>query len=99
MIVAWHEVPGKRPPREPSRRVRYDRAQPNLEVFLVEMCPAYAKLRCSNHRIGAQACANQTVPYGTALLGGAIQALRARLRSHRPSGKKAIRPSKGLALS
>jgi hypothetical protein len=27
------------------------------------------------------------------------QALRARLRSHRPSGTKAIRPSKGLALS
>jgi hypothetical protein len=27
------------------------------------------------------------------------QALRARLRSHRPSGTKAIRPSKGFALS
>jgi hypothetical protein len=26
MIVARHEVPGKRPPKEPSRRVRYDRA-------------------------------------------------------------------------
>ena len=26
-IVAWHEVPGKAPPKEPSRRVRYDRAQ------------------------------------------------------------------------
>jgi hypothetical protein len=25
MIVARHEVPGKRPPNEPSRRVRYDR--------------------------------------------------------------------------
>jgi hypothetical protein len=36
MIVAWHEVPGNRPPREPSRRVRYDRAQLNPEVFLVE---------------------------------------------------------------
>jgi superfamily I DNA/RNA helicase len=30
---------------------------------------------------------HQTVPYGTALLGGAVaQALRARLRSHRPCG-------------
>jgi hypothetical protein len=27
MSVARHEVPGKRPPKEPSRRVRYDRAQ------------------------------------------------------------------------
>ena len=35
-IVAWHEVPGKRPPKEPSRRVRYDRAQLIPEVFLVE---------------------------------------------------------------
>src|SRR5580704_7766034 len=26
-IVAWHEVPGKAHPKEPSRRVRYDRAQ------------------------------------------------------------------------
>jgi hypothetical protein len=24
-IVAWHEVPGKAPSKEPSRRVRYDR--------------------------------------------------------------------------
>ena len=23
-IVAWHEVPGKHPPKEPSRRVRSD---------------------------------------------------------------------------
>src|ERR1700719_794909 len=27
LIVARHEVPGKRQPKEPSRRVRYDRAQ------------------------------------------------------------------------
>jgi hypothetical protein len=26
----------------------------------------------SNHRIGAYTCTNQTVPYGTALLGGAV---------------------------
>ena len=36
-IVAWHEVPGKCPPKEPSRRVRYDRAQLIPEVFLVEI--------------------------------------------------------------
>ena len=36
LIVAWHEVPGKRPPKEPSRRVRYDRTQRIPEVFLVE---------------------------------------------------------------
>ena len=27
IIVARHEVPGKRPSKEPSRRLRYDRAQ------------------------------------------------------------------------
>jgi hypothetical protein len=26
-IVAWHAVPGKTPPKEPSRRVRYDRVR------------------------------------------------------------------------
>jgi hypothetical protein len=36
MIVAWHAVPGKRPPKGPSRRVRYDRAPLILEVFIVE---------------------------------------------------------------
>jgi hypothetical protein len=35
-IVAWHEVPGKRARKDPSRRVRYDRAQLIPEVFLVE---------------------------------------------------------------
>ncbi len=35
-IVAWHEVPGKRPPTEPSRGVRYDRAQVITEDFLVQ---------------------------------------------------------------
>ena len=36
MIVAWHEVPRECSPRKPSRRVRYDQAQPIPEVFLVE---------------------------------------------------------------
>src|SRR5580700_12268323 len=30
---------------------------------------SYSKFRHSNHRIGAQTCANHTVPYGTVLLG------------------------------
>src|ERR1700735_2643903 len=33
---------------------------------------SYSQLRHSNHRIGAHTCTNQTVPYGTALLGGAV---------------------------
>jgi hypothetical protein len=44
-------------------------------------------IRHSKYRIGEHTCTNQTVPYGTALLGGHLsQALRAGLRSHRPSG-------------
>jgi hypothetical protein len=35
-IVAWHEVPGKRGPKDPSRRVRYDRAQLIRRSSLVE---------------------------------------------------------------
>src|SRR5208337_1633768 len=30
------------------------------------------KFRHSNHRIGAHTCTNHTVPYGTALWGGAV---------------------------
>ena|ERR1700733_3775520 len=36
MTVARHEVPGKRLPKEPSRRVRYERALLIPEIFLVE---------------------------------------------------------------
>jgi hypothetical protein len=36
MIVARPGVPGKRPEKEPSRRVRYDRALLIPEVFLVK---------------------------------------------------------------
>jgi hypothetical protein len=32
----------------------------------------HSEFRRSKHRIGAHACADQTVPYGTALLGGAV---------------------------
>jgi hypothetical protein len=89
-IVAWHEVPGKALLERTVRRVRYDRAQLIPEVLLVEMC--------ANPRIGAQTCTNHTVPYGTALLGGAPQALRAWLRSACPSGTKSIRLSKRLTI-
>ena len=60
---------GKRPAKEPSRRVRYDRAQLIPEVFLVDMCAvfrfqfSYSKFHHSNHRIGAHTCTNYTVPY------------------------------------
>jgi hypothetical protein len=60
-IVAWHEVPGKAPSKAPSRRVRYDRAQLIPEEFLVELSPESSDRRARLH--------NQTVPYGTALLG------------------------------
>jgi hypothetical protein len=39
------------------------------------------------------------VPYGTALWVALFQALRARLRSRRPSGTKALRLSNGPGLS
>ena len=34
---------GKRPSKEPSRRVRYDRAQLIPQVFLIEMCAVFLK--------------------------------------------------------
>jgi hypothetical protein len=43
MIVAWHEVPGKRPPKESSRRVRYDRTRLIHGVFLVEIRAVFLK--------------------------------------------------------
>src|SRR5271166_3921550 len=33
---------------------------------------SYSKFRDFNHRIGAPTCTNHTVPYGTALWGGAV---------------------------
>jgi len=119
-IVAWHEVPGNRPPKEPSRRVRYDRALLIPEVFLAESVfrtDARAALRCDGpfpehidffcFRIrnfviaipkspnrSAHTRKNQTVPYGTALLGWrfpgtscqATIALSLRDKSHSPMG-------------
>ena len=150
---AWESVP----PREPSRRVRYDRAQlsqTSQRYFSSNMCAVfllgrrlYAFLeRLVSDDVRAGARCNGTFsetceiprlnakkslmnpsqyffsyrirnfvtpiiesvrtpagitpyPTGRPSFGAASQALRARLRSHRPSGTKAIRPSKGLALS
>ena len=43
-------------------------AKYSLERFV----SVYSKFRHSNHRIGAHTCTNHTVPYGTALWGGAV---------------------------
>jgi hypothetical protein len=109
-IVAWHEVPGERvPSKDPSRRVRYDRAPRIPEIFLVEMCAVFLTKgeilflkgscpmmfellldgmdRFLNLRESVPTLARIT-PYPTGRLFwvGLAQALRARLRSHRPSG-------------
>jgi hypothetical protein len=71
-IVAWHEVPGTADPPQKNRPVGYGmigrRANPR---DLSSKGPAVFLLRKANHsdrRIGPRASANQTVPYGTALL-------------------------------
>ena len=60
---------------------------------------SYSKFRHSNHRIGAHACRNHTVPYGTALIWGGVpgtscQATIApslRDKSHSPSERPRIK--------
>ena len=48
---------------------------------------AFYRCTITSNRIGAHTDTGHTVPYGTALWGVALsQALRARLRSYRPSG-------------
>ena len=86
---AW----GKRPSKEPSRRVRYDRAQLIPEVFLVEMCAVFLKegFRIRNFVtpiIESVRTPARITPFPTGRHFGVAlsQALRARLRSHRPSG-------------
>ena len=50
-------------------------------------CEAFFRCAITSDRIGAHTATDRTVPYGTALWGVALsQALRARLRSYRPSG-------------
>ena len=80
-------------PKEQSRRARYDQSQTLSQGYFASRgAPCFLrKANLSNHRIGAHTGANQTVPYGTALLRCAVQALRARLRSDRPFGTKPLR--------
>jgi hypothetical protein len=72
--------------------------RPNPEVqryFESKGAPCFlGKANHSNHRIGTHTGANQTVPYGDGPFEVAgVQALRARLRSNRPSGTGGIGPS------
>jgi hypothetical protein len=62
---AWNSLS----PKEPSRRARYDRAETQSQRSFVERARrVLRKANHSNRRIGARTGANQTVPYGTALL-------------------------------
>ena len=69
--------------------------RPNPRGISSKGAPCFLrKANHSNRRIGAHTGANQTVPYGTALFEVApSQALRARLRSDRPSGTGGKAPS------
>jgi hypothetical protein len=88
LIVARHEVPGNASSKGPSRRVRYDRAQLIPEVFLHKICAVFLKellLFQSSNRCAHFHESDRTLRDGS--FGVALsQALRARLRSHRPSG-------------
>jgi hypothetical protein len=58
---------------------------------------SYSKCRHPNHRIGAHACANRTVPYGTALFGGPVQGTSCQA-TIAPSLRDEIRLGNGLGL-
>ncbi len=127
-IVAWHEVAGKRPSKEPSRRVRYERAQliprssssksaTRMTIPIVAWheipddlrldgtFPKNLQFVCSHLRnsvapetsIIESKCGTSARirPYPTGRLFGVgmSQALRARLRSCCPSGRKATQQS------
>jgi hypothetical protein len=76
MIVARHEVPGKRPSKRPSRRVRHDPgatdATMHSGIISILLNDTAFEISSSNLRIGAHTRTNHTVPYGTALLGCAV---------------------------
>ena len=80
-IVAWHEVPGTAPPERPSRRVRYDGISQVQETVHDDEKYLLDEL----HPI---------IPYPTGRFfrEALSQALRARLRSHRLSGRKGLAP-------
>jgi hypothetical protein len=89
-IVAWHEVPGTGPPPK-SRPVGHGMIgrRPNPRgVFCRKGVPFFfRKVKHSKHRIAAPTGANQTVPLRDGSFEVALsRALRARLRSDRPSG-------------
>src|ERR1700729_347923 len=88
-IVAWHEVPGTAPSRK-NRPVGHGMIgrRPNPRGIRVERCAFLRKPNHSNHRNGGHTGANQTVPYGTALLRWGC----ARLLSGCRSGTKYTRP-------
>ena len=97
MIVAWQEVPGKssghRPENRPVGYGMIGRSPKPRSISSLRCVPREFKFRYgSNHRIDAHTCANQTVPYGTALLGGAVPSASCQLitsllrtKNHRPS--------------
>ena len=99
---AWKSVPAmsKRQrvdsSKEPSRRVRYDRAQRIPEVFLVDMRAVVlfqfsfetSSFQSSN-RYAHLHESDRTLRDGS--FGWLSLALRARLRSHRPSGTRSRR--------
>ena len=66
---AWESIP-----ENPSRRVRYDRAQLIPEVFLVQRCATFLllKFRHSNHRSVRTPARIRPYPTGRLLWGGAV---------------------------
>jgi hypothetical protein len=104
MIVAWHEVPGTAPPQK-SRPVGYG--------LIVQVCAPIRRLeRKISNAVSLSRIEmipkmylwdrlRPIIPYpaGRFFRWTLSQALRAWLPSACPFGTKAIRPSKGLALS
>ena len=91
LIVAWHEVPGTAPPQKnrPVGRGMLGRG-PNHRVERArrDFCGRLITPIVESVRVPARI---RPYPTGRLLWGGGSQALRARLRSHCPSGTKAIR--------
>jgi hypothetical protein len=91
-IVAWHEVPETAPPQK-NRSVGHDNdlAQTlSQRYFASKAAPCFLRrANHSNHRIGAHTGANQTVPYGTALLRWALS------RHFVPGYDRAVPPGLG----
>jgi hypothetical protein len=101
---AWESV--HRENRPVGNGMMERRYQTSQEVFASRRCAVFlkkaryfaSKNRHSNHRIGATPARIRPYPTGRLFRVAVSQALRARLRSDRPSGTKAIRPLKGLRI-